>query len=117
MEACRIAREYSTPVILLTDQAVSTRIEAFDEPDLPKIMVEPGADLSPRPADFKPYPLNALTRHAPPGSVGRLRQIPDRHRSRARRTRPSHRQLQAAHADDHQAPRENETARRHPPRP
>jgi 2-oxoglutarate ferredoxin oxidoreductase subunit alpha len=69
MEACRIAREYSTPVILLTDQAVSTRIEAFDEPDLPKIMVKPGADLSPRPADFKPYPLNALTRHAPPGSV------------------------------------------------
>ncbi len=69
MEACRIAREYSTPVILLTDQAVSTRIEAFDEPDLPKIMIAPGADLSPRPADFKPYPLNAITRHAPPGSV------------------------------------------------
>ena len=68
MEACRIAREYSTPVIILTDQAVSTRIEAFDEPDLPTIMVKPGADLSPRPADFKPYPLNTLTRHAPPGS-------------------------------------------------
>ncbi len=69
MEACRIAREYSTPVILLTDQAVSTRIEAFDEPDLPKIMVKPGPDLSARPADFKPYPLDRLTRHAPPGSV------------------------------------------------
>ena len=69
MEACRIAREYSTPVIILTDQAVSTRIEAFDEPDLPNIMVKPGADLSPRPADFKPYPLDRLTRPAPPGSV------------------------------------------------
>jgi 2-oxoglutarate ferredoxin oxidoreductase subunit alpha len=69
MEACRIARAYSTPVIILTDQAVSTRIEAFDEPDLPNIMVKPGADLSPRPADFKPYPVNALTRHAPPGSI------------------------------------------------
>ena len=69
MEACRIAREYSTPVILLTDQAVSTRIEAFDEPDLPKIMVKPGPDLGARPADFKPYPLDRLTRHAPPGSV------------------------------------------------
>jgi 2-oxoglutarate ferredoxin oxidoreductase subunit alpha len=69
MEACRIAREYSTPVIILTDQAVSTRIEAFDEPDLPNIMIKPGADLSPRPADFKPYPLDRLTRPAPPGSV------------------------------------------------
>ncbi|OYU98570.1 MAG: pyruvate ferredoxin oxidoreductase, partial [Verrucomicrobiales bacterium VVV1] len=59
----------STPVIILTDQAVSTRIEAFDEPDLPNIMVKPGADLSPRPADFTPYPLDRLTRPAPPGSV------------------------------------------------
>jgi 2-oxoglutarate ferredoxin oxidoreductase subunit alpha len=69
MEAARIAREYSTPVIVLTDQAVSTRIEAFDEPDLAKIMIPGGPDLSPRPADFKPYPLDRLTRHAPPGSV------------------------------------------------
>lgn len=68
MEAVRIAREYSTPVIILTDQALSSRIEAFDEPDLAKIMVDPKVDRSERPADFKPYPLDRLTRHAPAGS-------------------------------------------------
>jgi 2-oxoglutarate ferredoxin oxidoreductase subunit alpha len=65
LEAGRIAREYSTPVIILTDQALATRIEAFDEPDLPKLMVDPKPDLSPRGMDFKPYPLDRLTRHAP----------------------------------------------------
>jgi 2-oxoglutarate ferredoxin oxidoreductase subunit alpha len=69
LEACRIAREYSTPVIILTDQALATRIEAFDEPDLAKLMVATQPDLQPRDATFKPYPLDALTRHAPPGSV------------------------------------------------
>jgi 2-oxoglutarate ferredoxin oxidoreductase subunit alpha len=68
LEAGRIAREYSTPVIILTDQALATRIEAFDEPDLPKLMVDPKPDLSPRGLDFKPYPLDRLTRHAPPGT-------------------------------------------------
>jgi 2-oxoglutarate ferredoxin oxidoreductase subunit alpha len=69
MEAARIAREFSTPVIILTDQALATRIEAFDEPDLAKLMVTVQPDLSPRPANFKPYPLDGQTRHAPPGSV------------------------------------------------
>ncbi len=68
LEAGRIAKKYSVPVIILTDQALATRIEAFDEPDLAQLMVRPGPDLSERPADFKPYPLDALTRHAPPGS-------------------------------------------------
>jgi 2-oxoglutarate ferredoxin oxidoreductase subunit alpha len=68
MEAVRIARDYSTPVIILTDQALSSRIEAFDEPDLPKIMVDPKVDRSDRPADYKPYPLDRLTKHAPAGS-------------------------------------------------
>lgn len=68
LEAGRIAREYSTPVFILTDQALATRIEAFSEPDLPKLMVDPKPDLSPRGADFKPYPLDRLTRHAPPGA-------------------------------------------------
>jgi len=68
IEAARLAREYSTPVIILTDMALASRIEAFDEPDLAKIMVPPSLDLSPRPADFKPYPLDRITRHAPPGS-------------------------------------------------
>ena len=68
IEAARIAREYSTPVLILTDMGLSSRIEAFDEPDLPKLMVDPKPDLSERGADFKPYPLDRLTRHAPPGA-------------------------------------------------
>jgi 2-oxoglutarate ferredoxin oxidoreductase subunit alpha len=68
IEAARIARAYSTPVIILTDQALSSRIEAFDEPDLPALMVDPKPDLSARPTDFKPYPLDRITHHAPPGS-------------------------------------------------
>jgi len=67
IEACRIARDYSTPVIILSDQAIATRIEAFPEPDLEKHWVEPRLDLSSCPTDCKPYPLDAITRHAPPG--------------------------------------------------
>jgi 2-oxoglutarate ferredoxin oxidoreductase subunit alpha len=69
LEAARIAREFSTPVIILSDQALSTRIEAFDEPDLTKLMVEAKPDLRPRDASFKPYPFDGPTRHAPPGTV------------------------------------------------
>jgi 2-oxoglutarate ferredoxin oxidoreductase subunit alpha len=54
--------------LILTDQALASRIEAFDEPDLTKLMVDPKPDLSERGADFKPYPLDRLTRHAPPGA-------------------------------------------------
>jgi 2-oxoglutarate ferredoxin oxidoreductase subunit alpha len=68
IEAARIARKYSTPVIILTDQALATRIEAFDEPDLASLMIDPKPDLAPRPADFKPYPLDRLRQHAPPGA-------------------------------------------------
>ncbi len=68
LEAGRIARKYSTPVIILTDQALATRIEAFDEPDLTGIMGDPRIDLSERGADYKPFPLDRMTRHAPPGS-------------------------------------------------
>jgi len=69
LEAARIARDCSVPVIILTDQALATRIEAFDEPDLPSLVQPAGPDLSPRGEDFKPYPLEQVTRHAPPGSV------------------------------------------------
>jgi len=69
IEAARIARDYSVPVIILTDQALATRIEAFDEPDLDQLVRPPALDLSTRPADFKPYPLDQITRHAPPGAV------------------------------------------------
>jgi 2-oxoglutarate/2-oxoacid ferredoxin oxidoreductase subunit alpha len=66
-EACELAVEYSCPVIVLSDQAISSRIEAFRSPDLSSV-VEPVLDLSPRPESFKPYPLDARTRHAPPGA-------------------------------------------------
>jgi 2-oxoglutarate ferredoxin oxidoreductase subunit alpha len=68
LEAARIARTYSTPVLILTDMALASRIEAFDEPDLPKLMVDPKPNLSERGADYKPYPLDRITQHAPPGS-------------------------------------------------
>ncbi|HBJ82917.1 MAG TPA: 2-oxoacid:acceptor oxidoreductase subunit alpha, partial [Verrucomicrobiales bacterium] len=68
LEAGKLAREYSCPVIILSDQALSSRIEAFTEPDLDKHWVEPALDLSDRGADFKPYPLDKVTRHAPPGT-------------------------------------------------
>ncbi|MCB1224518.1 MAG: 2-oxoacid:acceptor oxidoreductase subunit alpha [Verrucomicrobiales bacterium] len=68
LEAGRLAREYSCPVIILSDQALSSRIEAFTEPDVDKHWVEPPLDITPRPADFKPYPLDQITRHAPPGT-------------------------------------------------
>ena len=68
LEAARIARKYSTPVFILSDSSLSTRIEAFDEPDLKGLIQDPKPDLSPRPAGFKPYPLDKITQHAPPGS-------------------------------------------------
>ncbi len=69
LEAARIAREFSTPVFILSDASLATRIEAFDEPDLPALMQPATLDLSPRDTDFKPYPLNAITKHAPPGTL------------------------------------------------
>ena len=68
LEAARIAREYSTPVFVLTDMGLASRIEAFDEPDFAKVMVTAKPDLSDRGADFKPYPLDKITRHAPAGT-------------------------------------------------
>ena len=68
LEAGKLVRDYSCPVIILSDQALSNRIEAFTEPDLDKHWVEPSLDLSDRGDDFKPYPLDQVTRHAPPGT-------------------------------------------------
>ncbi|MEZ0388738.1 MAG: 2-oxoacid:acceptor oxidoreductase subunit alpha [Verrucomicrobium sp.] len=68
LEAGRLARKYSCPVIILSDQALSSRIEAFDEPDLELHWVEPTLDLSPRREEYRPYPLDRTTQHAPPGS-------------------------------------------------
>jgi 2-oxoglutarate ferredoxin oxidoreductase subunit alpha len=68
IEAARIARKYSTPVFILSDSSLATRIEAFHEPDLAAIMINPAPDLSTREAGFKPYALDRITQHAPPGS-------------------------------------------------
>lgn len=68
IEAARIARKYSTPVFILSDSSLATRIEAFEEPNLESLMLDPSIDLSERPADYKPYALDRHTHHAPPGS-------------------------------------------------
>ncbi len=68
LEAARIARKYSTPVFILSDTSLATRIEAFDEPDLSGLMMNPAPDISPRDQEYKPYALDHLTHHAPPGS-------------------------------------------------
>ncbi len=68
IEAARIARKYSTPVFILSDTSLATRIEAFDEPDLSKLMVDPKPDLTPREGGFKPYDLERITQHVPPGT-------------------------------------------------
>ncbi|PYJ44832.1 MAG: 2-oxoacid:acceptor oxidoreductase subunit alpha, partial [Verrucomicrobia bacterium] len=67
IEAARIARKYSTPVFILSDTSLATRIEAFDEPDLPKLMQNPKPDLTPR-QTHKPYPIDQITQHIPPGT-------------------------------------------------
>ena len=70
IEAVNIARKYSTPVVILTDQAIATRIEAFSMPDLKEICQDISPDLSPR-EDHKPYDLSApdgITQHAAPGT-------------------------------------------------
>jgi 2-oxoglutarate ferredoxin oxidoreductase subunit alpha len=70
IEAVNIARKYSTPVFILTDQAIATRIEAFEEPNLEKIC----QDISPNfadVADHKPYDLSkpdGITQHVAPGT-------------------------------------------------
>jgi 2-oxoglutarate/2-oxoacid ferredoxin oxidoreductase subunit alpha len=68
IEAARIARKYSTPVFILSDTSLATRIEAFDEPNLAELMQDPKPDLTPRAAGFKPYDLERITQHVPPGT-------------------------------------------------
>jgi len=68
IEAARIARKYSTPVFILSDTSLATRIEAFDEPNLAQLMQDPKPDLTPREGGFKPYDLDRITQHVPPGT-------------------------------------------------
>jgi 2-oxoglutarate ferredoxin oxidoreductase subunit alpha len=70
IEAVNIARKYSVPVIILSDQGIATRIEAFVEPNLEKCCQDISPDFSDR-ADHKPYDLSTkdgITHHVAPGT-------------------------------------------------
>src|SRR5260370_26518702 len=70
IEAVNIARKYNVPVLILSDQAIATRIEAFPEPDLEKICQDISPDLTPV-AEYKPYDLsapNSVTPRVVPGT-------------------------------------------------
>jgi 2-oxoglutarate ferredoxin oxidoreductase subunit alpha len=58
IEAVNMARKYSVPVFILSDQSIATRIEAFPEPNLEKVCQDISPDLTPV-ADYKPYDLSA----------------------------------------------------------
>src|SRR5438094_7323665 len=58
LEAVNIARKYNVPVIILSDQAIATRIEALPEPELEKVCQDISPDFTPVP-DYKPYDLSA----------------------------------------------------------
>ena len=67
---CASQENTSMPVIILTDQAIATRIEAFGEPDLQSLCKDITPDLSPV-EDHKPYDLNTengITHHLAPGT-------------------------------------------------
>jgi 2-oxoglutarate ferredoxin oxidoreductase subunit alpha len=66
IEAVNIARKYNVPVIILTDQAIATRIETFEEPNLEKICQDITPDFTPV-ESYKPYDLSA-----PDGIVKRV---------------------------------------------
>jgi 2-oxoglutarate ferredoxin oxidoreductase subunit alpha len=67
LEAAKLAREYSSPVIILSDQALATRFEAWEMPDLAKLTQDISPDFSARGPNYKPYE-NAADGHAPPGT-------------------------------------------------
>ncbi len=58
IEAVNIARKFNVPVLILSDQAIATRIEAFPEPNLEKVCQDISPDFTPV-ADYKPYDLSA----------------------------------------------------------
>jgi 2-oxoglutarate ferredoxin oxidoreductase subunit alpha len=66
IEAVNIARKYNVPVVLLSDQAIATRIEAFAQPNLEQVCQDISPNLTPV-EDYKPYDLSA-----PDGVVPRV---------------------------------------------
>ena len=111
IEAARIARKYSTPVFILSDTSLATRIEAFDEPDLSKLMVDPKPDLTPRQTH---QALSDRSNHAARRArhAHSRRKISAPRRTRARRDGSSDRQPEVAHGDDGEAPQQIAQARR-----
>jgi 2-oxoglutarate ferredoxin oxidoreductase subunit alpha len=70
IEAVNLARNYSCPVILLTDQALATRFETWDMPDFKEIVQDISPNLKPRGPNYKPYEdtEEGIAHHAPPGT-------------------------------------------------
>lgn len=71
IDAVNIARKYNVPVIILTDQAIATRIEAFEEPNLEKVCQDISPDLTPV-DEYKPYDLstpNGVVKRVVPGTL------------------------------------------------
>src|SRR6266481_5476552 len=64
IEAVNIARKYNVPVLILSDQAIATRIEAFTEPNLEQVCQDISPDFTPV-ADHKAYDLAAPDGIAP----------------------------------------------------
>ncbi len=94
LEAARIARKYSTPVFILSDTSLATRIEAFDEPDLEALMVDPtrtSASAPPNTTLFARRPHQPCPARKPHGR----RHVSRRDRPRTRRDGPPDRQPEA----------------------
>jgi 2-oxoglutarate ferredoxin oxidoreductase subunit alpha len=66
IEAVNIARKYNVPVLILSDQSIATRIEAFKEPDIKRVWQDITPSLAPV-QEYKPYDLSA-----PDGIVPRV---------------------------------------------
>jgi len=60
IEAVNIARNYNVPVVILSDQAIATRIEAFAEPGLEKVCQDISPDLS-TVQEYIPYDLDTIS--------------------------------------------------------
>jgi 2-oxoglutarate ferredoxin oxidoreductase subunit alpha len=68
IEAVNIARRFNVPVIILSDQSIATRIEAFEEPNIEKLCQDISPDLTPI-ADYVPYELDgAIQPRVAPGT-------------------------------------------------
>ncbi|NQU10275.1 2-oxoacid:acceptor oxidoreductase family protein, partial [bacterium] len=70
IEAVNLARQYSCPVLLLSDQALATRVEAWQKPDFAQCVQDITPSFEERGPSCKPYEdtPEGVARHAPPGT-------------------------------------------------